>query len=148
MTIVAVSTKPQPALGAPCVILVAGGPAAIRAAGSTPSKDIVGARKQIEDGIAELLAYARQAKMPLALEPLHPMYAADRAAVNTLARRSISPTGSIPAGPRSRGGRRLPHVVGSRPLRSIAPRRPRQASDRLPCLRLAGADKDMLNDAA
>ncbi len=39
----------------------------------------------IEDGIAELLAYARQAKMPLALEPLHPMYAADRAAVNTLA---------------------------------------------------------------
>jgi sugar phosphate isomerase/epimerase len=72
------------ALGAPCVILVAGGLPQFARPGSTPSKDIVGARKMIEDGIAELLAYARQAKMPLALEPLHPMYAADRAAVNTL----------------------------------------------------------------
>ncbi|GEP61335.1 sugar phosphate isomerase/epimerase family protein [Reyranella soli] len=73
------------ALGAPCVILVAGGLPQFARPGSTPSKDIVGARKMIEDGIAELLAYARQANMPLALEPLHPMYAADRAAVNTLA---------------------------------------------------------------
>ncbi|SEO63104.1 Sugar phosphate isomerase/epimerase [Rhodospirillales bacterium URHD0017] len=73
------------ALGAPCVILVAGGLPQFARPGSTPSKDIVGARKMIEDGIAELLAYARQARMPLALEPLHPMYAADRAAVNTLA---------------------------------------------------------------
>jgi sugar phosphate isomerase/epimerase len=39
----------------------------------------------IEEGLAELLAYARSANMPLAIEPLHPMYAADRAAVNTLA---------------------------------------------------------------
>jgi sugar phosphate isomerase/epimerase len=73
------------ALGAPCVILVAGGLPQFARPGSTPSRDIVGARKMIEDGIAELLAYARQANMPLALEPLHPMYAADRAAVNTLA---------------------------------------------------------------
>ncbi len=73
------------ALGAPCVILVAGGLPQFARPGSTPSKDIVGARKMIEDGIAELLAYARQARLPLALEPLHPMYAADRAAVNTLA---------------------------------------------------------------
>ena len=73
------------ALGAPCVILVAGGLPQFARPGSTPSKDIVGARKMIEDGIAELLAHARQARVPLALEPLHPMYAADRAAVNTLA---------------------------------------------------------------
>ncbi len=73
------------ALGAPCLILVAGGLPQFARPGSTPSKDIVGARKLIEDGIAELLAYARQAGLPLALEPLHPMYAADRAAVNTLA---------------------------------------------------------------
>jgi len=73
------------ALGAPCVILVAGGLPQFARPGSTPSKDIVGARKMIEDGIAELLVYARKANMPLALEPLHPMYAADRAAVNTLA---------------------------------------------------------------
>jgi sugar phosphate isomerase/epimerase len=71
-------------LGAPCIILVAGGLPQFARPGSTPSKDIVGARRMIEDGIAELLAYARQANMPLALEPLHPMYAADRAAVNTL----------------------------------------------------------------
>jgi sugar phosphate isomerase/epimerase len=73
------------ALGAPCVILVAGGLPQFARPGSTPSKDLLGARKQIEDGIAELLVHARQAQMPLALEPLHPMYAADRAAVNTLA---------------------------------------------------------------
>ena len=33
--------------------------------------------------IAEMLEYARQADMPLAIEPLHPAYAADRACVNT-----------------------------------------------------------------
>jgi sugar phosphate isomerase/epimerase len=38
----------------------------------------------VKDGIAELLDYARPAGMPLAIEPLHPMYAADRACVNTL----------------------------------------------------------------
>ena len=38
----------------------------------------------IEDGMAELLAYARSAPLALAIEPLHPMYAADRACVNTL----------------------------------------------------------------
>ena len=38
----------------------------------------------MRDGIAEMLDYAKQARMPLAIEPLHPMYAADRACVNTL----------------------------------------------------------------
>jgi sugar phosphate isomerase/epimerase len=38
----------------------------------------------VRDGIGELLAYARGAGMPLAIEPLHPMYAADRACVNTM----------------------------------------------------------------
>jgi sugar phosphate isomerase/epimerase len=73
------------ALGAPSLIVVAGGLPQYARPGSMPSKDIVGARAQIEDGLAELLAYARAAKLPLALEPLHPMYCADRAAVNTLA---------------------------------------------------------------
>ena len=73
------------ALGAPCLIVVAGGLPQYARPGSAPSKDIVAARAQIEDGIAELLAYARAAKLPLAIEPLHPMYCADRAAVNTLA---------------------------------------------------------------
>ena len=44
-----------------------------------------GARGMVRDGIGELLDYARPAGMPLAIEPLHPMYAAERACVNTLA---------------------------------------------------------------
>jgi sugar phosphate isomerase/epimerase len=65
------------AIGARCVIIVGGGlPAG--------SKDIAGAHAQVRDGLAEILPYARAAKMPLALEPLHPMFAADRAVVNTL----------------------------------------------------------------
>ena len=34
--------------------------------------------------MAELLPYARAAGVPLAIEPLHPFYAADRACFNTL----------------------------------------------------------------
>ncbi len=64
-------------LGAQCVVLVVGGL-------PEGSKDIAGARSQVRDGIATLLEYARSLDMPLAIEPLHPMYAADRACVNTL----------------------------------------------------------------
>ncbi|KAA3511672.1 MULTISPECIES: sugar phosphate isomerase/epimerase family protein [Agrobacterium] len=65
------------ALNADCLVLVVGGlPAG--------SKDIKGARQMVEDGMAELLPYARQAGIPLAIEPLHPFYAADRACFNTL----------------------------------------------------------------
>jgi sugar phosphate isomerase/epimerase len=49
------------------------------------SKDLAGAHRQVRDGMGELLPYARAAGVPLALEPLHPMTAADRACVNTLA---------------------------------------------------------------
>jgi sugar phosphate isomerase/epimerase len=48
------------------------------------SKDLAGAHRQVRDGIAALLPHARAANMPLAIEPLHPMQAADRACVNTL----------------------------------------------------------------
>ena len=65
------------ALGAQCLVLVVGGlPAG--------SKDLPGARNQVKDGIAEILPEARKAGVPLAIEPLHPMQAADRACVNTL----------------------------------------------------------------
>ncbi|TWA52881.1 sugar phosphate isomerase/epimerase [Azospirillum baldaniorum] len=72
------------ALGAPCLVLVVGGLPQFSRPGSPPSKDIALARAQVEDGIAELLEHARGAGMPLAIEPLHPMYAADRACVNTM----------------------------------------------------------------
>ena len=71
------------ALGAPCVVLVVGGLPQYSRSGSIASKDIAAARTQVEDAIDEMLDYAREAKMPLAIEPLHPTYAADRACVNT-----------------------------------------------------------------
>jgi sugar phosphate isomerase/epimerase len=72
-------------LDAPCVVLVAGGLPQYSQPGSSPSKDISAARVQVEDGIAELFDYAKSVGMPLAIEPLHPAYAADRACVNTTA---------------------------------------------------------------
>ena len=66
------------ALDARCLVLVAGGL-------PKGSKDVAGAREQVREGIAAILPHARNAGVPLAIEPLHPMYAADRACVNTLA---------------------------------------------------------------
>ncbi|CAH1648319.1 Sugar phosphate isomerases/epimerase [Hyphomicrobiales bacterium] len=65
------------ALRADCLVLVVGGL-------PESSRDIVQAREMVADGIAAILPHARAAGMPLAIEPLHPMYAADRACVNTL----------------------------------------------------------------
>lgn len=73
------------ALGAPCLVLVVGGLPQFSRPGSAPSKDLAAARAQVEDGIAELLDYARPAGMPLAIEPLHPMYAGERACINSMA---------------------------------------------------------------
>src|SRR6185369_3643894 len=70
-------------LGAQCLILVVGGLPKQRD-GRIESKDLAGAREMVRDGIGDLLGYARGAGMPLAIEPLHPMYAADRACVNTM----------------------------------------------------------------
>jgi sugar phosphate isomerase/epimerase len=66
------------ALGAACLVLVVGGL-------PQGSRDIGQARAMVRDGLATLLPYARAARMPLAIEPLHPIYAGDRACVNTLA---------------------------------------------------------------
>jgi sugar phosphate isomerase/epimerase len=65
-------------LGAHCLVLVVGGM-------PPGSKDLAGAREMVRDGIGAVLDHARSAGVPLAIEPLHPMYAADRACVNTLA---------------------------------------------------------------
>jgi len=70
-------------LNAACLVLVVGGlPGAL--AGQAAHKDIAGAREQVAEGLAALLHDARERGMPLAIEPLHPMYAADRACINTL----------------------------------------------------------------
>lgn len=65
------------AIGAACLVLVCGGL-------PRGSKDIDGARMMVEDGIGAVLEEARAKKVPLAIEPLHPMYAGDRNCVNTL----------------------------------------------------------------
>lgn len=70
-------------LNAPCLVLVVGAlPGAL--AGKPEHRDIDAARAQVTEGIAALLDDARERRMPLAIEPLHPMYAADRACINTL----------------------------------------------------------------
>lgn len=71
-------------LGAPCLVLVVGGLPQFSRPGSAPTKNLMQAQTQVEDGLSELLEYARDANLPLALEPLHPMYAADRSCVNTM----------------------------------------------------------------
>jgi sugar phosphate isomerase/epimerase len=64
------------------VLVVGGLPGAL--AGQAAHKNIQQSRDQVFEGIEKLLAYAKSCNMPLAIEPLHPMYAADRACINTL----------------------------------------------------------------
>lgn len=64
-------------IGAACLVMVVGGLA-------RGSRDLAGAHALVEEGLARTLDYARTAGVPVAIEPLHPMYAADRACVNTL----------------------------------------------------------------
>lgn len=64
-------------LGAPAVVLVVGGL-------PDGSKDLPAARGRVEDALAVLAPYAESVGVRLALEPLHPMYCADRAVVSTL----------------------------------------------------------------
>jgi len=71
------------ALDAPCLVLVVGSlPGALQ--GVPAYTDIARARGEVRDGIAATLEYARTVGMPLAIEPLHPMQAAERACINTL----------------------------------------------------------------
>lgn len=70
-------------LDAPCLVLVVGSlPGALN--GKPAYTDIARARNEVRDGIATTLEYAAEVGMPLAIEPLHPMQAADRACINTL----------------------------------------------------------------
>lgn len=62
---------------APVLVLVAGGL-------PSGSRDLVGARERVVGALAELEPEARAAGVVLAVEALHPMYAADRAVVSTL----------------------------------------------------------------
>jgi sugar phosphate isomerase/epimerase len=65
-------------LGTDTLVLVSGGL-------PDGDKDLRAARERIADALAELAPYAEQHGVRLAIEPLHPMYAADRCVVSTLA---------------------------------------------------------------
>jgi sugar phosphate isomerase/epimerase len=62
-------------LGSDTLVLVCGPP---------PDRDIAAARRMVEDAIAALVPYARERKIAMAIEPLHPMYAAERSCITSL----------------------------------------------------------------
>ena len=55
-------------------------------AGGLPegSRDLIGARERVRDALGALAPFAQEHGVTLAVEPLHPMYASDRAVVSTL----------------------------------------------------------------
>ncbi len=63
------------ALGAPMIVLVCG---------AVAGQPLSESRRQIVEGIAAVAPYAKAAGVKLAIEPLHPMYADTRSAINTL----------------------------------------------------------------
>jgi sugar phosphate isomerase/epimerase len=63
------------ALGAPLIVLVCG---------AEKEQSLEKSRDQIHEGILRILPQAEKAGVKLAIEPLHPMYAGDRSAINTL----------------------------------------------------------------
>jgi sugar phosphate isomerase/epimerase len=63
------------ALSAQMVVLVVG---------AVPGVDLAEARKQVTEGIAACLPHARERNVKLAIEPLHPMYAAQRSCINRM----------------------------------------------------------------
>lgn len=62
-------------LGAPLIVLVCG---------AVPGLPLAEARQQIAEGLAAVLPHAAAAGVKLAVEPLHPMYADSRSAINTM----------------------------------------------------------------
>jgi sugar phosphate isomerase/epimerase len=52
--------------------------------GAAPDRDLDGARIMVKEGIEAVQPYARQCKVRLGIEPLHPMFAGDRSVVVTL----------------------------------------------------------------
>lgn len=65
------------ALGAPELVMVVGGL-------PNGDRDLTAARRRVADRLATLVPIAEAHGVRLALEPLHPMYCADRAVISTL----------------------------------------------------------------
>ncbi|MBT4641703.1 MAG: sugar phosphate isomerase/epimerase [Deltaproteobacteria bacterium] len=63
------------ALGTNLIVLVCG---------AVPGQSLPESRNQIGDGIGAILGHAKSAGIKLGIEPLHPMYADSRSAINTM----------------------------------------------------------------
>lgn len=63
------------AIGAPLLVLVCG---------AEPRQTLGESRQQIREGIEAILSHAQSLGLKLGIEPLHPMYADTRSAVNTI----------------------------------------------------------------
>ena len=63
----------------------AGAPSLVLVCGAWPGQTLEESRKQILEGIEYILPRAQDAGVKLAIEPLHPLYADDRSAINTMA---------------------------------------------------------------
>ena len=64
--------------GAPSLVLVPGGL-------PPGDRDLPAARRRVADAVARLAPHARDAGVRLGIEPMHPMFAADRGVISTLA---------------------------------------------------------------
>ncbi|MGW4667103.1 sugar phosphate isomerase/epimerase family protein [Streptosporangium sandarakinum] len=73
-------------LGAACLVMVVGGLPGVTPGEPSPAvdRDLAGARERVAGALAALVPYAAERGVQLALEPLHPMYCADRAVLSTL----------------------------------------------------------------
>ena len=78
-------------IGAPELIFVVGGLPAMSAPGAGPrpdagpaDRDLVATRARVADRLADLAPVAREHGVRIVLEPLHPIFAADRAVISTL----------------------------------------------------------------
>lgn len=75
------------ALGTDVLVLVCGGIA---------GEDLEDSRRQVTEGIARIVPHARDRGVKLAVEPLHPMFAADRSVIVTMAQALAIAEGHAP----------------------------------------------------
>ncbi|STJ82931.1 Hydroxypyruvate isomerase [Escherichia coli] len=104
------------------------------------TKDLYEAREQVKQGIRQLLPHSKDVGVPIALEPLHPMTAADRSCLCTLRQAldwcdELDPDGEF--WPR-RGGGCLSRLVGSGARQSDPACR--KTHPRVSCFRLVSTD--------
>lgn len=78
--------SPGPASGAATATApgASSGPWSGTPGGTDPARDLVATRVRVADRIADLVPFAAEHGVRIVLEPLHPVFAADRAVISTL----------------------------------------------------------------